>query len=264
MLNEIIDEALEESFIKKHLERGLDNGEFSIVFQPQVDSMHEQLIGIEALVRWNNKYLGYVSPSIFIPIAEEKGLIIKLGLLVMEESIKKGRLWHQKGYKYGTISVNVSPFELANPYYLYNLVTLCDQYDFPYHSLELEITEGLDLENIPNGIAIINEIASHGFKVAIDDFGSGYSNLCSVLQINANTIKIDKSIIDVLHEPKTELIVKSIIDFGQNANLNVLAEGVESQEQVDKLRKLGCHLIQGYYYSKPLTHNEIDLYLQGI
>lgn len=244
------------------LKEGLDNGEFNVVYQPQLNSKEKTLYGVEALVRWKRKGIGFISPTEFIPFAEDTGLIHELGCYVLEEAISTATLWKSKGYQFKKISVNVSPVGFENPNYIENLISICSRYNFPHELLELEITEGIDFSTVHNGVETVNEITRNGFKVAIDDFGAGYSNLFSLVTLDLNTIKVDKVVADSIDNPRTQFILSSIIKFGKEYDMNVLVEGVETEEQKNIIKELGCYLVQGYYYSKPKSKDEIDIILQ--
>lgn len=256
------DTAVQELTHQKSLKifiEALDNHEFSLVYQPQVNAKEKTIHGFEALVRWERKDIGFVYPSEFIPFAEETGLIHELGYFVLEEAIQTASFWKSKGYPFKQISVNVSPLELENPEYIKTLISLCSKYNFPHNLLELEITEGLAFMG---ALDTINEFTKEGFKLAIDDFGVGHSNLFTLVTLDVSTIKIDKTMVDLIDNPRTQYILSSIVDFSKAYDLDVLIEGVETEEQKEILTKLGCYLIQGYYYSKPKTKEEISNILQ--
>lgn len=260
---EVMQKSIESGSIGSILKDSINNNELYLEFQPQVNVHNKKsLFGVEALARWKNNVLGQVSPITFISIAEENGFIRELGRYVLEESIKSAKRWYDQGYSFGHVAVNVSILELSNPLYVNNLIDLCAKYELPHSYIEIEITESVDFNSVCNAVEIINEIADAGFKIAIDDFGSGYSNLGSLIDLEVSTIKIDRSIINLLGRDKTQSIIKGVVGFGDGIGSHVLAEGVESEDQVNVLKELGCHLIQGYHYSKPLSVSGMDMYLK--
>lgn len=244
------------------LRNGLANNEFSVVYQPQINTKDNKLFGLEALVRWKREGYGYVSPGEFIPLAEESGVIHSIGYRVLDEAIRSASEWLQAGYDFGQISVNVSAVELSDQRYIHNLLVLCDKYDFPHELLELEVTEGVSVERVESGIETLNEISKLGFKIAIDDFGVGHSNLFSIITLNFHTLKIDRKMIEVIGNPRAQYILSTIVEYGKEHKINILAEGVETKEQNDAVIQLGCRLIQGYYYSKPKTAAELESVLK--
>lgn len=224
----------------------------------QIDSTTQKVIGVEALTRWQNDKIGFVSPEIFIPIAEKRGHKVELGRFILEESIRTASRWKNKGYDFGSISINLSPTELTSGNYVETISQLCEKYDVPKSMLKLEITEGVYVESMQNSLETVRELVDAGFAISVDDFGTGYSNLAFLSKARIDTLKIDKSLIDSIDEKTGRIVVKTIIDLGRNLNYKVLAEGVETEEQLQMLTEMGCHLIQGYYFSKPKTMDEME------
>lgn len=244
--------------IKTELREAIEKNEFYLLYQPQVDATTKKVIGVEALIRWKNEKLGYVSPNIFIPIAEKRGHMIELGLFILEESIRTASIWRNKGYNFGSISINISPMELTSGSYVETILQLCEKYDVPKSLLKLEITEGVYVESMKNSLETVRKLVDNGFAISVDDFGTGYSNLAFLSKARIETLKIDKSLIDSIYDETGKFIVKTIVDLGRTLHYKVLAEGVETEEQVHILSEMGCHLIQGYYYSSPKTRDEIE------
>lgn len=247
--------------IKQALEKSIKKGELSLVYQPQIHSTDKKIVGVEALARWTNATFGSVPPNEFIQYAEENGFIVKLGHYVLEEAIKAAKRWQNKGYDFGRIAVNVSAIELGNPNYLNNLLALCDKYALPYSSVEIEITESTHLHSVKDSIAMLKNMIRHGIQVTLDDYGIGYSNFSTLIEVDFSLLKVDKSIIDRLHRPKTQVMMESFVEMSSKIGCHVLAEGVESEKQVEKLKELGCYLIQGYHYSKPVPYGAMELML---
>lgn len=260
---ELSDSLHRTLLIEKELAEALKKNEFYLMYQPQIDASTEKIIGVEVLVRWTNDKLGTVSPADFIPMAENHGYMIELGQFILEEAIQTVKSWLDKGLDFGTISINVSPVELMNSEYTQQLIDLCEKSDFPQSVLRIEITEGVYMESISNSLGVVKELIDCGFKIAVDDFGTGYSNFSFLSQAKLDTLKIDKSLIDQTHEESGRLVVQGIVNLAKSLNYNVLAEGVETKEQVTLLENIGCHWIQGYYYSKPLVQGEMEDLLES-
>ena len=247
--------------IENDVHQAVEDHVFFPFFQPQFNSNTKRLIGIEVLARWKHEKLGYISPEIFIPLAEKQGLMPALGCSILEQSLKIASRWVSKGYDIGVLGVNVSPMELINPEFLPNLLKLCKKYQFSHEQLELEITEGIFLDAIGQRDKIIDELDSHGFKIAVDDFGVGYSNLSFISNTQLNTLKIDKTLTDQLTDKEGLIVVQAIVDVAQRLNYKVIAEGVETKRQVLLLSQINCNNIQGYYYSRPLPALEMEAML---
>lgn len=248
--------------IMQELENSIEKGELSLVYQPQIHSKDKKIIGIEALARWTNDTFGSVPPNEFIQYAEENGFIIKLGQYILEEAIKTAIMWLNKGYNFGKMAVNASALELAHPDYLNQLLALCDQYELPCSYVEIEITESIHLYSVKNSLKMLRNLIRHGIQVTLDDYGIGYANFSTLIEVDFSLLKVDKSIIDTLHRPKTQLIMESFIEMSAKIGCHVLAEGVETEKQVETLKELGCYLIQGYHYSKPVTFCSMDSMLE--
>ena len=249
--------------IKTELSNALKEEEFYLVYQPQVDARTRQIVGGEARTRWENAKRGNVRPDVFILIAENRGYMLELGHFILEESIRTASRWQKEGYNFGTMSINLSPAELSTVSYIDNILHLCEKYDLPKSRLNLEITEGLYIESIENSLGTVRKLVDAGFNISVDDFGTGYSNLAFLAKAKIDTLKIDKNLIDALDDKRGRILVKSIIDLGQNLGYKVLAEGVETEEQLHILNELDCNLIQGYYFSRPKNHGEMEALLKS-
>lgn len=255
---EFSERAYKNNAIEVELADALDKDEFYITYQLQVDSSTNKIIGVEALIRWENDTLGLISPDQFIPLAENNGHIINIGKWTLEEVIRTAKEWDDKGYKFGTVSVNVSPIEFLEKDFVQNLFALCKKYELPHSLLGVEVTEGIYLHNVESSLVKIKELLDNEIKISVDDFGTGYSNFVFLVQANMDTIKIDKSIIQEIENAETELLVRGIVNLGNDLNYDVIAEGVETKEQVELLSKLGLNQVQGFYYSKPVIQSEIE------
>lgn len=251
-----------KALIESEISNAIQKNEFYLLYQPKVDISTNQITSLEALIRWKNNKLGFVSPGEFIPIAEAKGYIVQIGNWVLEEAIKTASKWKEKDYRFETISINISPIQLKRKDFIPTLLSLCEKYSIPHSLLEIEITEGTLIEACKENIGIINDLIESGFKIAIDDFGIGFSNLISLIEFPISTLKIDKSIIDNIKCEKNKVVFKSIVTLGKDLNFKIVAEGVETKEQLEILTKLGCNGIQGYYFYKPLAEEDIEKLLE--
>ena len=247
-----------KTLIESELSNAIINNELYLNYQPKMDILQNKITSFEVLLRWNNSRMGFVPPNEFIPIAESKGHIVPIGNWVLEEAIKTACSWKEKGYDFETISVNISPIQLMRKDFKANILNLCTKYNFPPSQLEIEITEGTLMKTREDNIGIIDELIESGFRIAIDDFGIGYSNLNSLLEIKISTLKIDRSIIANIDKYKNMVVLKSIVTLAKNLDFKTIAEGVETKEQFDIIAELGCDIIQGYYFSKPLPENEFE------
>ena len=252
-VNETRDTAIEIEF-----STAIENDEFYLTYQLQVDSRANTIFGVEALLSWENPNLGFISPEHFIPLAENNGYIVSIGRWVLEEAVRTAKKWDEAGYDFGSISVNVSPNEFKEEDFVQNLLAVCKKHDLPHSLIGIEITEGMYMQDVENSLEKIHEIINQGFKVSIDDFGTGYSNFVFLIQADIDTIKIDKSIIQDLDNKEMLLLVRGIMNLGKDLNYDIIAEGVETKEQVDLLSSLGLNKIQGYYYSRPAIQSEIE------
>lgn len=249
--------------IKAELAFAIKNGEFYLNYQPQIDSKTRKIVGVEVLTRWKNKKLGIVPPDIFIPLAESRGYMRELGQFVVIESLKTARNWLDSDYDFGKIAINVSPVELSSDTYVDNLLYYCKKYNVPISKIQLEITEGVYMKNIINSMSTLHTLVEKGFQISVDDFGIGYSNLSFLRKAPLNAIKIDRSLIQAIDDKAGRVIVECMISIGEKLNYAVVAEGVETEEELNLLTKMGCRYIQGYYFSKPLPMDEMeDLFIK--
>jgi diguanylate cyclase (GGDEF)-like protein len=256
--NKTISEALERKVeIENCLNKALKNKEFYLCYQPQVSVLNNKIEGFEALLRWNSEELGSVSPAEFIPIAEETGLIIPIGEWVMRTACVQNEKWSQEGYKFDHIAVNISAVQLQQLNFVDTVKKVLKETGVRVESFEIEITESTLIKSLDLNIEKLEELKSIGVKIALDDFGTGYSSLNYLKMLPVNRIKIDKSFIDdICTGANEEIIIEGLIFLGHKMNLDIVAEGVELEEQVKILKNKNCDKIQGYYFSKPLK--ELD------
>ena len=246
--------ATEKMNLKNRLRKALEMGEFRIYFQPKVDSMTERILGVEALVRWQHPDLGLVPPGKFIEVAEESGLILPIGEWMLEAACAQGQAWRLAGFAPMHVAVNLS----ARQFQQKNLVDVVSRVlkdtGFEPKCLELEITESTAMFDLENTAYMLRRFSDLGIRIAIDDFGKGYSSLAYLKKFPIHSIKIDASFVqDVVTDQDDAAIVKAIITMGHSLKLQVVAEGVETAEQVVFLRAAECDAIQGYYFSRPST-----------
>jgi len=248
---------------ESNLYKAIKNEEFILLFQPQINLKDNKLIGFEALIRWNSPDKGVLAPYKFIPIAEETNLIIPLGQWIIEETCKQNKKWHDMGYKL-TCAVNISAKQFVKSNLVNIIKTVLKKTNLKPEYLELELTETILMENIDKTLTILNELKKMGVKVSIDDFGTGYSSLSYLKKFPIDTLKIDQSFISTIRESKDDqsaTIANIVIDLGHKLGMNVIAEGVETKEQVDFLKKYACDKIQGYIISEPVNEIEFNLLL---
>ena len=238
---------------------------FAQYYQPQFDIQSGKLRGFEALIRWNDDELGSIAPSVFIPIAEETGLIVPIGRWVLKTAITTLKTWQAKYDFRGIISVNVSPIQLLGDSFIEELEDLIFEYRIDPELLEIEITEGVMINNIGDAIDKLRQIKALGCRVSLDDFGTGYSSLNYLQMLPLNTLKIDKAFInDITSKDGVQAtITRSIIDMVEKMGLETIAEGVENKEQLELLNKFNCNFVQGFLRGKPMPYNLCDAYLAG-
>jgi len=263
--SEMNESVLEQFQLMGDLRKSIERNELSLVYQPQVDSFNSKIVGVESLIRWNNGKRGFVSPDKFIPIAEKKGLIIPIGEWVLRTACNQFVDWDNQGIDDVSMAINISG-EQFNDKRLLPLIKNIFYGKVDTSKIELEITESAFVDDVDMAIKTMQKLKDMGFKLAIDDFGTGFSSLSYLKQFPVDKLKIDRMFITNLLEESGDLaIVKAIISLSENLGLNVIAEGVEDINQRDYVLNLGCPLIQGYFYSKPLTSTEfIEFYKQGI
>lgn len=241
--------------IDLELKEALGRNEFTVVYQPIVNLKNNKIVGLEALLRWHNKKLGFVAPNEFIPILEENGMIVPVGKWILATVCSQMKVWQEQGILLQRICVNVSPMQFKDKKFIHDLQEILNESLLDASYLEIEITEGTILD-IETSSRTINKLKELGVNVSIDDFGTGYSSLSYLKRLPIDTLKIDKSFIDDL-DRDGEIIANTIISMGKNLNFRVIAEGIESEDQLNYLKKQKCHEGQGYYFSKPIGNGEI-------
>lgn len=258
------DEIFKKSQLEKEIRKAIKNREFLLYYQPQMDIESNKIVSFEALIRWNSPKLGWVMPGDFIGLAEETSLIVPIGEWVFREVCRQSVIWKNSGYKYDFISINVSTVQLRKNNFVDMVKSIFNETGADPKSIEIEITESVVMESLEENLKIINELRKMGIRVALDDFGSGYSSLNYLKSIPINTLKIDKTFIDGICKNSYEnIITEQIIDLAHKMELDVIAEGVEVEEQFKSLKVKNCNKIQGYYFGKPMTAEDASIILKN-
>lgn len=250
---------LERLSIADDLREAIKNDEFKLYYQPQVDIFTGKIVGNEALIRWEHPVKGMVPPDKFIHIAEESGMIVPIGEWVIRTACKQNKYWQDQGLRPVGISVNLSGRQFESENLVEVIEGILNETKLEPRWLEVEITESLAMKNINSTIETLEKLREKGVRVALDDFGTGYSSLNYLKQLPIDTLKIDKSFVWGIHEDKKKAaIAKSLINLAHNINLSVTAEGMETYEQLEFLRKEKCDKVQGYLFGKPMTDIEFQ------
>ncbi|GAB2910436.1 bifunctional diguanylate cyclase/phosphodiesterase [Rheinheimera gaetbuli] len=254
-----VDEAVKRSFaIETELRTALLNEEISILYQPQICVKTGNIVGVEALARWHSKKLGFVSPAEFIPIAENSGTINELGDYVIYKALFDINAFNINNAFKLNLSINISPKQLLEPNFVESVVQASDDIAFDRQFITLEITENVLITDLSVVLPILLALRENNFKLSLDDFGTGYSSLSYLSNLPINEIKIDRTFIDkFLTNHQSESLVKTIIAIGDFCDFTVVAEGVETKAQLERLRQFNCDLIQGYYFDKPLAYTDL-------
>jgi diguanylate cyclase (GGDEF)-like protein/PAS domain S-box-containing protein len=262
---EMNEQALIRFELESYLRKALMKNEFFLVFQPLVDLASGETYGSEALIRWNHPKLGLVSPADFIPLAEETGLIKEIGNWVLYTACAQNKKWQRDGLGMMTVAVNVSVEQFQQVNFVNDVKDALNVSGLAPEYLTLELTESIMLRNIDNSIQVMKSLQSLGVKVSIDDFGTGYSSLSYLRNLPINKLKIDRSFINNLHDNSSDIaIVKAIIMMGHGLDIKVVAEGVETKEQIELLKALKCHYAQGFYIHRPLTTEQFEYDMQKL
>ncbi|ARS26071.1 diguanylate cyclase/phosphodiesterase [Sphingomonas sp. KC8] len=240
--------------IETGLRDGIPRGEFVPYYEQQIDLATGHIQGFEVLARWEHPSQGVIAPDIFIPIAEESGLIADLSTSVMRQAFEEAKSW-DSGL---SLSVNISPSQLKDPWLAQKIVKLLVETGFPANRLEIEITESALFENLGLAQSIIGSLKNQGIRLALDDFGTGYSSLAHLRALPFDRIKIDKSfVLSMTDNPESAAIVNAITRLGESLSLPITAEGVEDAGIIEQLKAIGCHKGQGWHYGKPMTVNQV-------
>ena len=250
--------------LENALRRVLELDQLQLHYQPQMSLDNGSVIGVEALLRWGHPEMGQVPPSDFIPVGEDSGLILPIGEWVLRTAVRQMKVWMDAGLSPMVMAVNLSAvqFRQAN---LPELVSqILDEFGLPPRCLELELTEGVAMDNPLSAIAVMNDLHERGIRMSIDDFGTGYSSLSYLKRFKVYKLKIDQTFVrDISTDPEDAAIVEAIIGLSRSLGLQTIAEGVETVEQLAFLRSKGCHEVQGYFFAKPMPAEQFEAYVRG-
>jgi diguanylate cyclase (GGDEF)-like protein len=242
--------------LETELRRALANNEFLLYYQPKLDMENSRIIGMEALLRWQSPERGLVMPGEFIPLLEESGLIIQVGEWALREACRQAREWRSAGFNDVHIAVNLSTLQFRQADFVNKILGILAEYglDPALQMIELELTESMLMDDIQGTIGVLQKLHEAGIRFSIDDFGTGYSSLSYLKRFPISSLKIDQSFVrDLARNHNDEAIVAAIIALGRSLGLRVIAEGVETEIQLDKLRQQGCHEMQGFLFSRPVS-----------
>jgi diguanylate cyclase (GGDEF)-like protein/PAS domain S-box-containing protein len=253
------EEAMERVRIESALRSALERNEFVLHYQPQVDLASGEIVGMEALIRWKHPEMGMVAPIRFIGVAEETGLIVQIGAWVMRTACMQNKAWQRAGLGKLRVAVNLSARQFGAASLVEEIRTVLAETELPAESLEIELTESLFMSDVTLAVELLHSLKALGVNLSIDDFGTGYSSLSYLSRFPIDVLKIDRSFVaEITRDSNDAAIVASIIALAHNLKLDVIAEGVETEEQLDYLRRHGCDQMQGYYFSRPLPAEEFE------
>lgn len=250
--------------IESGLRHALEDNQFALYYQPQYAADSGRIVGVEALIRWNHPQEGLISPADFIPLAEETGLISDIGEWVLREACAEYSRWQQAGMPDIRMAVNLSAAQLYRADFVENVLALLQEHDMPGDCLELEITENMLMQDMEHMVQKLQLLAKHGIRVSVDDFGTGYSSLGYLQALPLHTLKMDRSFVSHIEAvDEQHSIVTAIVTMAKGLGLNIIAEGVETEVQLEYLRSIGCPEVQGFLFAKPMSAENIQPLLVG-
>ena len=249
--------------LESEMRYALQDEQFELFYQPKLDLHNWGLVGAEALIRWRHPERGLVSPGQFIPLAEETGLIVPMGEWALRQACLDAQRWRGMGMSVGRMAVNLSPKQFAQRDLIERVQEILAETGLPPEFLELEVTESMVMTNLDEAIAVLRQLRAMGISISVDDFGTGHSSLNYLRRLPIDTLKIDRSFMMGVEVPGSDeqVIASTIIALGQTLRLNVIAEGVETLQQLRFLSEAGCHEMQGYLISKPVPQGELDRFM---
>ena len=249
---------LEKKIVNK-LQSAIENEDFTLFYQPQFRLDTGEIVGVEALIRWIHPQEGFISPSEFIPLSEGTGQIYSIERLIMKQALSQKKLWEDRGFNDIELSINLSSKTLASNVDFEKLDKILATFNVDYSKITFEITETAIISNVDLAIKTLNRLKRRGSKIALDDFGTGYSSLVYLKQLPIDIIKLDRSFINsISKDSRDSVIVKHILYMAHDLNYLVVAEGIETQEQLEYLKKHRCESGQGYLLSKPLPIEKVE------
>jgi diguanylate cyclase (GGDEF)-like protein/PAS domain S-box-containing protein len=259
---EMVVRAVERQFIEASLRGALERGEFALRYQPKIDLTTHAVVGVEALLRWCHPERGFIPPEQFIPIAEDTGLILPIGLWVLREACRQSRAWLDAGLPPTPVAVNISAIEFRSPGFAEHIRALLTETGLPAQLLELEITESALMRHAESTVVMLQALKQIGVQLTVDDFGTGYSSLSYLRQFPIDCLKVDRSFVrEIALKSDGAVIVRAVISMGNSLNKRVIAEGVETREQLDFLTAAGCEEGQGYYFRHPIVADQLGALL---
>ncbi len=262
--NEIKANLIEHKRLVSDLTQAIERQEIEIYYQPQVNALTKQIIGVEALARWNHPERGIIQPDDFIPIAESTGLIVPIGKWILKSACLAAKSWHNNGHNHLKVAVNLSTVQFSQPSLIESVAQALNNAQLPAKYLELELTESSLMKDMNNAINVLNQLKNMGVLLSIDDFGTGYSSLSYLKQFPMDRIKIDRLFVSELETSSdAKEITLAIISMAHSLKMSVIAEGVETIEQQNFLNRNECEELQGFYYSKPITEEEFGAMLDA-
>lgn len=257
--NEMHTASTERLMLEQDMRKAIDQDEFEICYQPQIDTSDLQICGVEALIRWNHPTLGRLSPAEFIPIAEDSRLIVEIDKHTLRKACREIRAYHHKSMPDLRLAVNLSPLMIEKTNFVEDILKTLEEEEFPPSLLELEITENILMNDRQDVIEKLLELASKGIHLAIDDFGTGYSSLSYLQTLPVNTLKIDRSFINEIRSVDDDIsIVNAIVSMAKGLKMSIVAEGVETKEQLDYLSYLGCNVVQGFLFGHATQLEKVE------
>jgi diguanylate cyclase (GGDEF)-like protein len=255
--------AVERQSIEENLRRALERNEFALHYQPKISLRTGAITGAEALIRWTHPIRGPVSPAQFIPVAEDCGLILPIGQWVLREACKQARAWVDAGLPLGSMAVNISAMEFRDDSFLESVFAILSETGLDPRSLELELTESVLMKRAESAASVLKSLRARGVQLAVDDFGTGYSSLSYLRKFPIDALKIDQSFVrQITTAPDETTIVTAVISMGRSLKLRVVAEGVETQEELAFLQAHQCDEAQGYFFSRPVVAQQFAKLLE--
>ena len=244
--------------MENELRHALERNELLLHYQPKIDATSGRITGVEALMRWQHPERGLVPPGVFIPVAEETGLIVAMGEWVLEEACRQKKAWRDAGLPGIDMAINLASPSFRKPDLVERVASVLQQYGVPPAELCLEATESILMRDADVTMATLNRLRDLGVKLSVDDFGTGYSSLSYLRRFPLNQLKIDRSFVkEITENPDDAAIIAAITSLARTLKLEVVAEGVETAEQASRLAEQGCTIMQGYYFSRPLPTEQI-------
>ena len=245
--------------MERMLRQAIDNRDFTIFYQPQINPFNNELVGLEALARWPHAKLGMIPPNDFIPIAESTGLIVELGAILMDKACHQAREWLDEGFDFKYISVNVSPIQLWQPNFIKMLKNTLERYNLSGQHICVELTESVFVDHSGDKVnRVLEQIRGLGIMLSLDDFGSGYSSLGYLTKLPFEQLKVDRSFVSgVDRDVRKQNLLRGIVALGQGLGLSIVVEGAETREEIIMIKLIGSHAIQGYFYARPMPANDV-------